>query len=501
MSEVVRAAGELGRRLIVTLVESGDDESHSTRRNVLDAAVLLLLGIGLVVSVWLVPHLGAFVVRPKLFARYEGVQFVFFVLASAWVLLRRPTLRWSLPVIILIALAARLVLVSGTPWASSDIYRYVWDGKVQAHLINPYRYAPQAEALKSLRDSSIYPLMNRRWVPTIYPPVAQFVFASLYLIHSNSIVWTRIAFSLSDVGVVGLIAALLKRTGSRPDRAILYAWHPLAIFEVGSSGHVDVLAVLLLLVALHARLSRRPILTGAGIAAAALVKYYALVAAPALLTGNWRRDLKFAAGVVGTTVLAYVPYLSVGKDVIGFLPGYVKEEGIASGGRFYVLDRLGEYAHKFGWHIPAFVSRHHGNAAHLYDVSLLIIMGLLAFWMWRRPIENPFDIPRRTLVLFLTLLVLTTPSYPWYALLALVLLPFAGRRMFIATFYSSATAILLYLQWWWPGQPHWPLKVVYGGGAIIFAAAVLSYAVSQVPWKRLVAVAPRRSTMQTGQEA
>ena len=501
MIQVVRAASVSARRSIAKFVDSGGDESHSTRRNVFDAAVLLLLGIGLVVSAYLVPHLHDFVQQPKLFARYEGVQFVFFVLSAAWVLVRRPNLRWSLPIIILIALAARLVLVSGTPWASSDIYRYVWDGKVQAHLINPYRYAPQADALHSLRDGIIYPFMNRRWVPTIYPPVAQIIFAALYLIHSNSIVWTRIAFSLFDVGVVVLIALALKRTGSRPDRAILYAWHPLAIFEIGSSGHVDVLAVLLLLVALHARLSRRPVLTGAGIAAAALVKYYALVAAPALLTGNWRRDLKFAAGVVGTTVLAYVPYLSVGRHVIGFLPGYVKEEGIASGGRFYVLDHLGEYSHKFGWRIPAALTRHHGNAAHLYDLALLIVMGLLAFWMWRRPAENPIDIPRRVLVLFLTLLILTTPSYPWYALLALVLLPFAGRRMFIATFYSSGTAILLYLQWWWPGQPHWPLKVVYGGGALLFAAVVVSYALSQVPWKRLVAVAPRRSTMQSGQEA
>ncbi len=501
MRSVVGSTVDHARQSIVRFAQAGGGHSRSTRRNVVDAAVLLLLGIGLVVSVYLVPRLHDFGQHPKLFARYEGIQFVFFALASAWVLLRRPTLRWSLPIMILIALAARLVLVSGTPWASSDIYRYVWDGKVQAHLINPYHYAPQDDALKSLRDSTIYPFMNRRWVPTIYPPVAQFVFLALYLIHANSIVWTRIAFSLFDVGVVGLIALALKRMGSRPDRAILYAWHPLAIFEIGSSGHVDVLAVLLLLVALHARLSRRPVLTGVGIAAAALVKYYALVAAPALLTGNWRRDLKFAAGVVGTTVLAYVPYLSVGKHVVGFLPGYVKEEGIASGGRFYILDHLGEHAHTLGWQIPAILTRHGGNAAHLYDLALLVVMGSLAFWMWRRPVANPIDIPRRTLLLFLTLLVLTTPSYPWYALLALMLLPFAGRRMFVATCFSSGTAILLYLQWWWPGQPHWPLKVVYGGGAIVFGVVVISYALSQVPWKRLVAVGPRRSTMQTGQEA
>ena len=28
------------------------------------------------------------------------------------------------------------------PLLSSDIYRYVWDGKVQAAGINPYRYVP-----------------------------------------------------------------------------------------------------------------------------------------------------------------------------------------------------------------------------------------------------------------------------------------------------------------------------------------------------------------------
>jgi alpha-1,6-mannosyltransferase len=477
------------------------EQRRSTRRELFDAGVLLLLGMGLVVATFLVPHSGNFVVQPKRFTWLEAIQLGFYLLAGAWVLIRRPNARWVLPIIIFIALATRLVLVSGEPYASSDIYRYVWDGRVQTHGINPYRYAPQADALTPLRDSAIYPFINRRWVPTIYPPVAQFTFAAVYLIHPNSIDWTRIAFSLFDVGGMLLIALALKRVGRRPEQVVLYAWHPLAIFEIGSSGHLDVIAVLLLLVALHARLSRRPWLVGVSLAASALVKYYALVAAPALLTGSWRRDLKMAAGFVGTVALAYVPYLTVGKRVVGFLPGYLKEEGIASGGRFYLLDRTGEYAHSLGWQIPEAFALHGVTAARLYDLALLAVMGVLALWVWRRPVAHLQEIPRRILLLLLTLLILTTPTYPWYALLPLAFLPFAGRRLFLATLYASSTALILYLQWWWPGEPHWPLKVVYGWGALVFAAAALSYGFSKIPWKRLLAVAPRQSTVQTGQEA
>ncbi len=471
-----------------------------SRRNLIDVGVLLLLGIGLIASAAFLPHAHDFVKHPKRFVAIESVQFVVFLLGSLWVLWRRPAARWVLPVIVLAALGARLVLTTGTPYASSDLYRYVWDGKVQSHGINPYRYAPQDEAIASLRDEAIYPFMNRRWVPTIYPPVAQFTFLGLYLVHPDSIDWTRVAFSLVDAGAILLIALALRRTGSRPERAILYAWHPLAIFEIGSSGHLDVVAVLLILVALHARLSRRPVLTGAGIAAAALVKYYAVVAAPALLTGRWRQDLKTAAGFVGATVLAYLPFLSVGRRVAGFLPGYVKEEGFASGGRFYLLDRTGEWAHRLGWRIPETLVQHRLNAVHLYDLALLLVMGLMTLWIWRRPAELDRDIPRRVLVLYLTLLVLSTPSYPWYALLALGFLPFAGRRLSLATLYASGTALLLYLQWWWPGMPHWPLRVVYGGSAVALGLVALSYLLSLVPWRRLSALPRWSSAMRSGQE-
>ncbi|HEY3149809.1 MAG TPA: hypothetical protein VGJ75_25820, partial [Dongiaceae bacterium] len=58
----------------------------------------------------------------------------------------------ALWVIVGIAVFLRLVLLLTEPMLSTDVYRYVWDGKVQAAGINPYRYVPGDAALAALRD-------------------------------------------------------------------------------------------------------------------------------------------------------------------------------------------------------------------------------------------------------------------------------------------------------------------------------------------------------------
>ena len=48
------------------------------------------------------------------------------------------------------------------PFLSSDIYRYVWDGQVQAAGINPYRYVPADPALAGLRGHAVFPRHQSR---------------------------------------------------------------------------------------------------------------------------------------------------------------------------------------------------------------------------------------------------------------------------------------------------------------------------------------------------
>src|SRR6185437_9152024 len=92
---------------------------------------------------------------------------------------RAPTTR-ALWLIFGVAIVLRAYVLLFDPMLSSDMYRYVWDGKVQAAGINPYRYIPDDPALAPLRDDAIYPNVNRHeYAPTIYPPMAQIIFAAV----------------------------------------------------------------------------------------------------------------------------------------------------------------------------------------------------------------------------------------------------------------------------------------------------------------------------------
>src|SRR5687767_1762069 len=93
--------------------------------------------------------------------------------AVAWLILHTQSTRSTFAIVIVFAALFRLSLLFAPPFLSDDIYRYVWDGRVQAAGINPYRHIPADPVLADLRDDKIYPKINRRdYAPTMYPPLA-----------------------------------------------------------------------------------------------------------------------------------------------------------------------------------------------------------------------------------------------------------------------------------------------------------------------------------------
>src|SRR5438045_3262479 len=54
------------------------------------------------------------------------------------------------------------ILILSRPTLTDDMYRYVWDGRVQDQGISPYRYPPNSPQLLYLRDKDIYPSINRK---------------------------------------------------------------------------------------------------------------------------------------------------------------------------------------------------------------------------------------------------------------------------------------------------------------------------------------------------
>ena len=86
------------------------------------------------------------------------------VLVAAWLVFAAGALIVrSLPVRLAVALilaggtAMEVAALSGPPHLSDDVFRYIWDGRVQAAGIDPYEDVPAAPELARLRDPALWP--------------------------------------------------------------------------------------------------------------------------------------------------------------------------------------------------------------------------------------------------------------------------------------------------------------------------------------------------------
>ena len=65
-------------------------------------------------------------------------------------------MRTAVALILLGGIAIQVAAVSAPPRQSDDLYRYIWDGRVQAAGIDPYAYVPAARQLTGLRDEFLW---------------------------------------------------------------------------------------------------------------------------------------------------------------------------------------------------------------------------------------------------------------------------------------------------------------------------------------------------------
>src|SRR5271156_1665575 len=279
-----------------------------------------------------------------------------------------PTNKWTLRIVLLADLAARLIALIAPPFLSTDVYRYVWDGIVQGAGINPFRYIPADSHLAFLRDAHIYPNINRRdYAHTIYPPGAQMIFWAVTRIRST-VTAMKFAMLGFEAATCYVLIRCLKLLHMRPERILLYAWSPVCLWEIASSGHADAAALTFISLALLARLTNHDKLAGGWLGAAALVKLYPIALLPAFLRG-WRSRAPWV--MVGVIATGYAFYLRRGVSVFGFLPGFAQEEGMQDGTRYFPLAFLERNLHLA---IPTFV----------YLSICAVFLAALAWWAFRR---------------------------------------------------------------------------------------------------------------------
>jgi alpha-1,2-mannosyltransferase len=394
-------------------------------------AVALLFLLGAALLWWMVLPGNPFESAPIV-----GTCVSWIVLLASVAVLRRVPRRHIGAAVIAGTVLLGAVAVGAPPRTSNDSARYAWDGIVQKAGVSPYAHVPVDETLAGLRpdwlfasgtadsagrpacDKNLFgtesvpafgypsgaPLctaINRPHVPTIYPPTAELYFFGVRAAVPDAVGYLpfQLGGLLISVAVALMLLRALAARGLPLHLAAVWGWSPFVQLEAVNNAHVDLLGGALILAAGMLLAGGKPLRSGVAFGAAVATKLIPVIAAPALL---FRRPARFIAAAVATFALLYVPYLAVaGAAVLGFLPGYLKEEGYSqSGGIRFGLAQLVAA----GPWVPAL------SAAALAVVALSVLL--------RTTTANLWD--RQTVMIGLTLLIVS-PNYPWYALM---LLPF-----------------------------------------------------------------------------
>ncbi|MYX27634.1 DUF2029 domain-containing protein [Streptomyces sp. SID8381] len=351
--------------------------------------------------------------------------------AAAWTVRKVPR-RAATALVLAGAAAVAAAALAAPPRTSTDMYRYAWDGRVQSAGISPYAHPPAAPQLARLRDGWLFPSgaactgwgltrtsdglctrINRPTVPTIYPPVAEGWFAAVHLLSppGSRHKPLQTGGAVLAFGTTVALLAVGRRRGDphrAPARAALWGWCPAVPFEAVDNAHVDTLGVLFTVLALGTATAgaRRGALLGAAVA----VKLLPVLALPGALSGQRgpARIARTVAALLAVVALSYLPYvIASGAGVLGYLPGYLQEEGYQPGDvhRFALLRLL----------LPD---------AAAEATAVLLLVGTAGCVWWRGDPLRPW---RGALLLTGVALLLMSPGYPWYALLVVGLVALDGR--------------------------------------------------------------------------
>jgi alpha-1,6-mannosyltransferase len=350
--------------------------------------------------------------------------------------------RRTLALILAVAALLRLGALGAPVFLSDDVDRYIWDGRVQAHGINPYRYIPNDPHLAGLRDEVFWHINRGNYAPTIYPPVAQMLFFLATRFGESGLAVKFVLTAVEALGIWGLLC-VLRAARAPPEHVLLYAWHPLPVWEIAGSGHVDAAVVAFVALALAAAATGRRGWSGAALAAATLVKYFPVVLAPAL----WRpgRDWRFPAAFAAVAATAYLPYLGVGPRVFGFLGGYVKEEQLVSGSGVWLLDALRPAIALPSWVYFA------GTATLMAGLAIAALRRGASSFGWAAALGTAATL-------------LASPHYPWYFVWVVALLCVAP---WWPALWPTLAAPLLYWDAHTGHIPMWVGFTLYGGFAIL----------------------------------
>lgn len=342
---------------------------------------------------------------------------IYFVLFVVYFFLQKTIQKPTL--ILFLGVFFRVLLLFSTPALSDDFYRFVWDGRLLAHGLNPYVFLP-SKFIKSvdfqrvIGDYSLFQNLNSPNYFTVYPSLNQYIFGISAWLAGNNLFLNVIILRLFILsGEILTIFLLSKLSQEKRLPIALYVFNPLIIIELVGNLHFEGLVIAFLLLAYYSYKKQYVWLSAISLACAVSIKLLPLVFLPIIIKQiGLKEGLKYSTIVLLCCVLLFLPFVDnllitgIGSSLSLYFQKFEFNASI-----YYLVREVGYWI--FGYNIIGVAGK---------GIMLLSFVGIL--WISIKS-KNFFE---GCLFILSLYLALATTVHPWYASTLILLAVFSKFR-------------------------------------------------------------------------
>ncbi len=387
-----------------------------------------------------------------------GIFFFLYILIFKYVN-EKSTITFFIGVSILL----RFILLFALPNLSDDVYRFIWDGRLLINGHNPFDFLPSYYIENNISvpgiNKTLFHKLNSPEYFTIYPPVAQGVFAFACWLFPNSIIGSAVTMKiflfLCEIGSLFFIKKLLDHFQLPAKNILLYALNPLIIIELCGNLHFEAAMICFLLAALFFLVKNNVSELGGNLQLPP--NFFTKKTDPKEgnnLGGNWKLPPKYL--ILSAISIA----LSIASKLLPlmFLPFLIKRLGWKKSIQYFAIVGIvivllfapllsGAFLNNFGASLDLYFQKFEFNASIYFAIrwvgyqvvgynwiqsagpalAVIVLLGILTITFFEKKFnwKNVFG---RMLFAICLYLAFATIVHPWYVSLPIVLCLFTRFR-------------------------------------------------------------------------
>lgn len=366
----------------------------------------------------------------QLIAIYAGMFALYFLLA-------RCSERTNyLGEIIIAGILLRLVATFAVPNLTDDHFRFLWDGQLVTHGFNPYASIPEQVRAEgyfgiSTLDDHLFNSLNSAQYISIYPPIAQAIYAIGALIGGSNwdiqILVIKIILLAFECGTIFLLPKVLKQLHINVGHAAWYILNPLIIVELSGNMHLESTMVFFSLLSIYYFNKNNLWLSAISFGLAIATKLWPLMLMPLLFRQiGFKQTIRYSVIAGVTAIIFLLPMLIEFSKITGSFNLYFQQfEFNAS--IFYI----GKYFFDKNVNYEAF-SNMRGSLPFIAAFLILVFSAVYKKQYWYAGM----------LIAFSIYLLLATTVHPWYLAPLILLSVLSGLR------YPILWSLLIYLSYY-----------------------------------------------------